>query len=303
LVLNLKKYTDNLSKKQCFSAFMILLVAVFSSSCGKTQAPPPPKSRPELINDTLNVLKDHEHKIALKKIERLRELEPTNVFLANLEILERNNTIVTEAQAQIDKCDLKKALAIINDGIKKYGRHKDLMNASRKLSIATKLEELLTRIKKPRDSDQLRKSALQLKKVSEKYKPAKGFKDIAEKQLVKAEKMEKWENQEAIVCFLTYLDGCIDRKDLDVDVLFAILEIEAPNSKSLLVYQDHLQGNSELPLKTFISNDEILRKQIALELQKDKKEKIDEKEKIDKESLLKKDTNKKKKGWWDKFIE
>ena len=273
------------------------------SGCGKRQAPPAPKNRPELINDTLNVLKERQHEVALKKIERLRELEPTNVFLANLEILERNNSIITEAQREIDKYDLKKALAVINDGIKKYGRHKDLMNASKKLSLASKIEDLLEKIKNPRDALSLRNAATHLKKISVKYAPAKPFAVISEHYLKVADKMEKWENQEAISYFHSYVDVCIDKKDPDLDVLFAMMEIEDPNSKSLLVYLDHLQGNKELPLKTFISEDEILRKQIALELKKTAEPKKDtsiENTKKEKSSLN--NNNKEKKGWWDKFV-
>jgi len=270
------------------------------SGCGKKQAPTPPKNRPELINDTLNVLKERQHEVALKKIERLRELEPTNVFLANLEILERNNAIIAEAQQEIDKYNLKKALSIINDGIKKFGRHKDLMNASKKLSLASKIEDLLEKFKDPQDALALRQTAIHLKKISEKYNSAKPFTPIAERYLKLADKMEKWEKQEAISYFHSYVDECIDKKDSNINVLFAILEIEDPNSKSLLVYIDHLQGNTELPLKTFITEDEVLRKQIALELKK-----TEEKKKTpvtEKENSSLNNNNKKKKGWWDKFV-
>jgi hypothetical protein len=273
--------------------------------CGKKQAPPPPKNRPELINDTLNVLKERQHEVALKKIERLRELEPTNVFLANLEILERNNAIIAEAQKEIDNFNLKKALAVINDGIKKYGRHKDLMKASKKLSVASKIEDILEKLKDPENSADLRAAALELEKISRKYKPAKPFNAVADRYLKLADKMEKWENQEAIAYFHSYVDECIDKKDPDLDVLFAIMEIEDPNSKSLLVYLDHLQGNNELPLKTYISEDEILRKQIALELKKEEEKSKTSNEtsnENEKNNSSLNNNNKKKKGWWDKFV-
>ena len=298
-------------KKNIYFLCCWLLILLVNVGCGRQDAPSPPKTRPELINDTLNVLKNKEHDVALKKIQRLRELEPTNVFLANLEILEKNNSIISHAQDEVNKFNLQKALDIINEGIKKYGRHKDLLKAQKKLSVAAKIESLLEKFKNPRDSVHLKKSAQVLKEISLKYPPAKPFLALAEEQEKKAQLMEKWENQEAITYFYSYLDECIDKKDPDLGVLYAILEIVDPASKSLLIYKDHLNGNNELPLKTFIEHSEEYNnkkfnpyefhlKKIK-EIKKTQEVNDDDNNKNDKNNSQNNST--KKKGWWDKFMD
>jgi hypothetical protein len=280
------------------------------TGCGRQQAPSPPKTRPELINDTLNVLKHKEHDIALKKIERLRELEPTNVFLANLEILEKNNAIISHAQEEVNKFNLQKALDTINEGIKKYGRHKDLLKAQKKLAVAAKIESILNKFKQPKDSNHLRKAATVLKEISLKYPPAKPFTAVAEQQLKKSKRMKKWEEQEAVVYFYSYLDQCIDKKDTDLSILYAILEIIDPASRTLLIYKDHLNGNNELPLKTFIDlPDQIIEKTKQVKpfefhlKQTDNNENNNENFDNDlNKKNISTEKKTKKKGWWNKFM-
>ena len=59
------------------------------TGCGGDKTPTPPLNRSKTVIDTFNVLEKKEHSVALNKIQRLRQIDPSNVFMANLEVLER----------------------------------------------------------------------------------------------------------------------------------------------------------------------------------------------------------------------
>lgn len=282
---------------------MIFIGALLINGCGKKTPPPPPRSQPELVLGILDALKQKKHDIALKKLERLRELEPTNVFLANLEILERNNAIIVQAQDEINDGNLSGALEKVNEGIRKHGRHKDLVTASKKLAIATRISEILDVFKHPRDSAGLRKAALQLKEIGTKYSPAKPFVPLAEQKLVLAKKMDVWETRRAIESFCSFLDEMLDQEDQDVPVLFAVLEVTDPYNPTLLNYLDYLKGHDELSLKTY--NDEDV---FSTDFSEDettgeiKNSDVKEKIKTEEKTIENKDKKpEKKKGWWNNF--
>ena len=276
--------------------FTASLLLVFSG-CGKKPPPPPPKSRSELVLEVLDAVKHKNHTLALRKISRLRELEPTNVFLANLEILEQNNIIIVLAQKEINKKDLKSALGKINEGIKKPGRHDDLMTTQKKLAVADRIKEILEIFKHPKDSSQLMQAAVQLKTIGSKYKPAAPFVPIAELKIAEAKKMNEWETQRALESFCTYIDEMLIENDPDVNLLFAVLEVTDPLNHVLLNYLDYLQGNEDVSLMTyedvdvFSSDDDNIMSDLDSTEDKIKSEKGEQAE----------ENKQEKKEWWNKF--
>ncbi|MBN1864536.1 MAG: hypothetical protein JW808_06510 [Victivallales bacterium] len=242
------KTKEYLSISRCWALLCLLSLIV---SCGKKDPPAPPRTLPKVVVETLEALQSGDHKLALVKVERLRELAPTNVFLANLETLEENNVIIVEAQKQIDKADLQGALNIVNEGIIKHGRHADLLGASNKLALAVKSDEILQVFKSPRDSAQLLAAAAQMKEIASSYPPASPFLPLVEEKTALAGKMAKWESARAIESFCSYLDQMLDKNDPDIDVLFAVLEIADPLNETLLNYLYNLKEDQNLPLKTF----------------------------------------------------
>ena len=306
-------YMQILKKLDTYSKYAILIVlCCFIYGCGKGSPPDPPKGRSELVLEIFDLLQKKDHEVALKKIGRLRDLNQTNVFLANLEISERNNMIICMAQEEINKGDLPKALERITDGIKKYGRHNDLMVAQQKLTIAARIEEILEMFKAPRDSKHLRSSAIQLKEIGTKYKPAAPFIPIAKNKIKLAAKMDKWETKRAIDGLCSYIDTMIDEDDPDTKLLFAVLEVSDPYHTTVLNYLDYLKGNENLSLKTYEDDEDLF----SSDFQNDGAD-MDDPEVTDRKGEVKKDETKvdnkteikieedkseeKKKGWWNKF--
>lgn len=289
---------------------MTALGVLLLAGCGQGPPPDPPKSRTDLVLDILEALERRDHKVALKKVERLRELDPTNVFLANLEILERNNSIIIEAQEEINKGDLSGALKKVNDGMKKHGRHKDLVTASKKLAVAARINEILEIFKDPKHSARLRTAALQLKEISTKYRPARPFLPLSEEMVLEAKRMDIWETKRGIETFCSYIDERIDQEDPDLKLLFAVLEVADPYNPTLLNYLDHLKGHEGLTLKTFdeenvfssgFSEDDDMQDTIKVEVDPvvpgkatDDVEKVDTKKPEEKKK-------EEKKSWWNKF--
>ena len=263
-----------------------LSLALFIVGCGEDKIPDPPLIRSQTVIDTYNVLEKNEHSVALKKIVRLRKIDPSNVFLANLEVLERNNSVIDEAQLKIDDGDLVSALAIVSAGIRKHGKHKDLIRAQKKLKVVTKIHEILDVFKEPRDSEQLSAAATQLKKIGETYKPASIFISLCDRKLVEAKLMDKWEMNRAVSSLCSHINDLHVGNDSDVELLYAVLEIEDPTNPMLINYLEYLNG-AEVDL--IIYPEENIFADTEGDTPDEKKEE-------------KKDKEKEKNGsWWNKF--
>ncbi len=279
------------------SSVLICLLPLLLS-CGRKPPPDPPRTLPEIVLEAIDALSSGDHKLALAKVERLRELAPTNVFLANLEILENNNVIIVEAQRQINMGNLQKALGIVNESIIKDGRHADLLSASSKLALAVKTDEILQVFKTPRDSTQLLGAAAQLKEIASSYPPASPFLPIVEQKTALAKKMAEWESARAVESLCSYLDQMLDKNDPDTDVLFAVLEITDPLNHTLLNYLYNLNENQNLPLNTF-DEDGIF----SSETSDSGSKPIDDQNVPEpaKKTDTSKDKNDDDKGWWNRF--
>ena len=80
---------------------LLLLCFAFSAlslfcSCGK-QAPDPPRVRAGLVLDIFDSVRRGDHKDALAKIRRYKDLDKTNVFISEFENIELANIRLSEA--------------------------------------------------------------------------------------------------------------------------------------------------------------------------------------------------------------
>ena len=255
--------------------------------------------RANIVLETFNALENREHKAALKKIARLREIDPNNVFLANLEILERNNSVLSEAQRKIDEDDIKGALDIVSEGIRKYGKQNDLVNAEKKLKVVVKIRELLEVFKAPHDADQLHIAASQLKQIGDTYKPASIFLSIADTQLKYAEKMHKWEMKRAVDGLCSDINTMQQENDPDVALLYAVLEIADPANPVLLDYLDYLKGNEDVDLIIYPEEDIFADEDEDVLSPTENGEENGEQNQSGKSGAGTEEE--KKSGWWNKF--
>jgi hypothetical protein len=287
------------------------LSIVILAGCSGETVPDPPLIKSKTVLDTFKALEERKHEIAIKKISRLRELDPSNVFLANLEVLERNNSVIKAAQAKIDENDLKGALATVSDGIMKYGRHDNLMNVQKKLKVITKIEDLLEIFKAPRDADQLSGAANQLKKIGEVYKPSAIFLPLANEKIAEARIMSKWEKKRAIIDLVSQINDMQKENDSDVPLLYAILENEDPVNPALINYLAYLNGDEDIDL-TIYPEENIFDTSDEDEADSMNDSSLDNDQNADgkvvnkptpgsqkKEEEVKKEE--KKGGWWNKF--
>ena len=296
-----------LLKLYIFVASATLLI----SGCGKKSAPPPPKVRSDLVLGLYDAMDARRHEDGIRKIARLREIAPSDVFLANLEKCERNNSILMVAQKLIDIGDIKGACEAVEDGIIKYGRHPELMNAKKKLNVTNKIQTILEMFKNPYDSDSLESNAVMLKEIASSYKPAKMFLPIAAKEMKKAAKLRAWEKKLAIdgLCsqIATLLSKDENGDSNNVGILYAVLEIADKNNDVLLKYRDYIAGKGNSSLKVY--KEEDIFDSLTTTSEEPKTE-----EKVEVESMPQEDENKqetttkelkeKKKetgGWWKKF--
>ena len=294
----------------CYVSALLSLHVLLLVGCGGESAPPPPSIKQQIVLDTFTALEQRDHLMAIKKIARLRELDPTNVFLANLEVLERNNSIIKKAQAKIDENNLKDALEIVSVGIRKYGRHDDLMNVQKKLKIITRIEDLLKVFADPRDSMQLTGAATQLTKIAEVYKPASIFLPLAKQKLAEAAVMNEWENRRAIIDLVSEIDDLQKAGDSDAPLLYAILENVDPTNPALLNYLEYLNGDESVNLTIYpeenifeTSYDESETQEAPPAPLETKTENNESQEKQDKQEVQEGTQQKEQKesGWWNKF--
>ena len=277
-----------------------------SWGCGGKKPPPAPRSRSDLVLGVFDAMDAKNHDFALRKIARLRTIAPSNVFLANLEIAETNNAVLADAQKRIDKGALAEALAVVDSGIREYGRHDKLMTARRKLAVASKVEQLLKVFDRPRDSERLRCAATQLKRIAAAYPPAAAFAPIADKQLAKAKDMAELELERAIDGLCSDIDQAWKNGDEDIDILYAVLEIECPNHPLLKEYLDYLRGDpyaapEPYPEEDIFADDEGVDGSVDEDVSNSDAG-MDAEQPSDSESAPSApEKPKKKKSWWDRF--
>ena len=130
---------------------------VFFCACSKP-APEPPRVRTELILEIFDSLQRKDYKNALAKIERLKELDPTNVFLSEFEHIERANIRIQEAEQALLRNNRKQAEEAIQDAIRVIGPLPPLLTAANEIAALAELEVLAEQIAAPTTSASLEKN-------------------------------------------------------------------------------------------------------------------------------------------------
>ena len=141
-------------KKLILSVFALLLLFT-ASSCRKKTPPSPPTMKTELILDIFDSMKRSDHKAVIAKIERLRAIDRTSVFLSEFEGIERANQMLLEAKLALMRNDRKRAEEAIREAVREIGNAPNLLKASSDINNIAEMERLAYQIVNPRTSDGL----------------------------------------------------------------------------------------------------------------------------------------------------
>lgn len=136
------------------SAVLILLSAALFCGCGK-RAPEPPRVRMTLVLDILDVIAAGKHREALAQIRRYKDLDQTNVFIAELENIERANIHIDEAENALQQQNQAGAERAIREAIRVVGPVPELTKSANDLRLLAELEMLAYRIEQPENSAEL----------------------------------------------------------------------------------------------------------------------------------------------------
>lgn len=136
------------------SAVLILLSAALFCGCGK-RAPEPPRVRMTLVLDILDDIAAGKHCEALAQIRRYKDLDQTNVFIAELENIERANIHIDEAENALQQQNQAGAERAIREAIRVVGPVPELTKAANDLRLLAELEMLAYRIEQPENSAEL----------------------------------------------------------------------------------------------------------------------------------------------------
>lgn len=136
------------------SVVLILLSAALFCGCGK-RAPEPPRVRMTLVLDILDDIAAGKHREALAQIRRYKDLDQTNVFIAELENIERANIHIDEAENALQQQNQAGAERAIREAIRVVGPVPELTKAANDLRLLAELEMLAYRIEQPENSAEL----------------------------------------------------------------------------------------------------------------------------------------------------
>ncbi len=181
------------------SALLIALPCLFCSCRKGSQAPELPSSRSEVVLDLFRNLEKKDHELALKKIEKLRLIDPSSVFLAELEIVERNNMIISGAQKSLDSGNLDKSRSEVENAMRDFGQDAALLAARNEITDATKISKAVDMLlKKDIDSTIMSRSAKEIIEVADKNPAAADFRLFSGEKLKESEKLANWEDRRAL---------------------------------------------------------------------------------------------------------
>ena len=136
------------------SSILILLSAALFCGCGK-RAPEPPRVRMTLVLDILDDIAAGKHREALAQIRRYKDLDQTNVFIAELENIERANIHIDEVENALQQQNQAGAERAIREAIRVVGPVPELTKAANDLRLLAELEMLAYRIEQPENSAEL----------------------------------------------------------------------------------------------------------------------------------------------------
>ena len=171
-----------------------LSTAAAAAGCSKQEIPPPPRTQPELLLEIYDAARRQQYNAALLKIQKMRALDPTSVFLAELENTIHFNRMTAVVNTYLQMGKFEEALNALQDYENKFGYSDATEKAKERLFFITRLDRQIRQIRQAKHSDDLEQEINQLKILTKNTGLSPKILNFVQKQesvLVELRKTEK----------------------------------------------------------------------------------------------------------------
>jgi len=215
-----------------FFASLFLLLSLVSCSDRKT--PPPPKAQPELLLEVYDASRRHDYKVALSKIRKMRSVNSTNVFLAEVESNIRFNLLTADVNKYLQIGNFDAALYAIQRYETLYGFSESTTEAKNRLFVIVELDALIGRAQNTVKSSELENLLDKIANISKEMELSPKIKNFLQEKLSTVKNLRKIEKDR--VLFGLRADSLAllrtgDKKT--ASALVAVYAIESPDDPGL----------------------------------------------------------------------
>ena len=154
--------------KKPFRLGLIALCALtaVTAGCSRQKAPPPPKTQPELLLGIYDAARRQQYEATLLKIQKMRALNPSSIFLAELENAIRFNRLTAVVNTYLRMGNFESALNALQDYEKRYGYSEVTTRSKERLFFLARLDRGLGKLKSARRSEELEAEVENLKNLT-----------------------------------------------------------------------------------------------------------------------------------------
>lgn len=211
----------------------------------------PPRVVTDLVQELFTALERRDYAAANPSIARLRDLQPSNVYLAELERVVSANQLVCQMQEKLDGEDPAGAAAVVAEAIRQQGRQDELLVLDAEMSRLLEFHALVATCLAPPQATALARAASRLKTMAAADPRLAAFAPIADRQLVRARDLLTWERHRAVEDLCSDLDLMLAASDPTAETLLAVLAVVDPGHPTLKAWRKSLAGNRCEPPFTY----------------------------------------------------
>lgn len=186
---------------------------------------------------------------ALANIETYRNLDPTNLFLSDLEHIVRSNSVIASAKAKLEAGDLAGAAADLDAYCLKYGDiNQSVTDAKAKVDLLLEAQRLNGKLLAAAFSDDIRDAASDLDKFAKaNSKLFPNLSAYASAKIKEADKLAVVEKSDACAALLLdAMDAAAAGRKAEAAALTALLELNA-DAAQIAGFEAWLRSRSANP--------------------------------------------------------
>lgn len=170
-----------------------LLLLFLGAGCSKRNVPPPPKTQPELLLEIFDSARKNQYNATLLKLQKMRAMDPTSVFLAELENTVRFNRLTAVVNTYIQMGHFEAALNALRDYEKRYGYSDYTSRTKERIALIVSLDRQIRQIKQAKRSEQLEQEIKELRNLAKNIKLSPKIVNFVQKKESMLPKLRKAE--------------------------------------------------------------------------------------------------------------